>query len=123
MTMQMATVDVEETGMPGGMKDSGDKGKQPVPPREPSPKRRYEPGFFAQDFRERGGGGSGGGPNPGTGTAPVVPHQAPSRKRHIQKPEAFTDVKDWDKFKQQEFLYYEEYEEDFVDDADTLAVG
>jgi hypothetical protein len=95
----MATMDVEETSMPGGMKGSGDEGKQLEPPREPSPKGRYKPGFFTQDFGGRSGGGGGGGPNPGTGTAPAVPHQAPSRKRHIQKPEAFTDVKDWDKFK------------------------
>jgi hypothetical protein len=113
----MTTMDIEETGMPGGMKGSGDKGKQP---REPSPKWRYESGFFSQDFGERSGGGGGGGTNPGTGTAPAVPHQAPSRKRHIQKPEAFTDVKDWDKFKRQEFLYYEEYEEDFVNDASQI---
>jgi hypothetical protein len=42
-----------------------------------------------------------------------VVHQPPSKKKHIQKPENFTDPKDWDKFKQQEFLYYKEYEDDF----------
>ena len=97
MTTQMATMDVEETGMPGGMRDS--KGKQPEPPREPSPKRRYEPGFFSQDFGGRAGGGGGGGPNPGTGTAPAVYPPAPSKKRHIQKPANFIDPKDWDKFR------------------------
>jgi hypothetical protein len=120
MTTQMATMDVEETGMPGGMKGSEGKGKQPEPPREPSPRRRYEPGFFSQDFGEGSGGDGGGGPNPGTGTAPAVPYQTPSKKRHIQKPANFIDPKDWDKFRRQEFLYYEEYEDDFVDDASRI---
>jgi hypothetical protein len=83
MTTQMATMEVEETGMPGGMKSSENKGKAKEPPREPSPKERYKPGFFSQDFGERGGGGDGGRPNPGTGTAPAVYPQAPSKKRHI----------------------------------------
>jgi hypothetical protein len=120
MTTQMATMDVKETGMPGGMKSSEGKGKQPEPPREPSPKRRHEPSFFSQDFGERSGGGGGGGPNPGAGTAPAVYPPAPSKKRHIQKPANFIDPKDWDKFRRQEFLYYEEYEDDFVDDASRI---
>ena len=30
-----------------------------------------------------------------------------------KKPKDFTDAKNWDKFKRQEFLYYEEYEDKF----------
>ena len=40
-----------------------------------------------------------------------------SKKKHIKKLEDFTNVKDWDKFKRQEFLYYEEYENEFTNDA------
>ena len=57
----------------------------------------------------RGGGSGGAGPGPGTG---VTTPQRLSKKKHIKKPQDFTDTKDWDNFKQHEFLYYEEYEED-----------
>jgi hypothetical protein len=113
----MSTMDVEETSMPGGMQGSGSKGKETEVPRT-SPIRPADP--FAERLYDRSGGSGGGGPNPGTGTAPAVYPPAPSRKRHIQKPEPFTDVKDWDKFKRQEFLYYEEYEEDFADDSSRI---
>jgi hypothetical protein len=106
-------MEVEEPGMPGGMQCS--KGKEKgteVPQTDPI---RSDP--FGEGFYNRGGGGGGGGLNPGTGTAPAVYPLAPSKKKHIQKPESFTDPKDWDKFKRQEFLYYEEYRDDFTDDT------
>ena len=40
-----------------------------------------------------------------------------SKKKHIKKLEDFTNAKDWDKFKCQEFLYYKDYEDEFIDDA------
>jgi hypothetical protein len=112
----MTTIEVKEHGMPGGMQGSTGKGKQPE---ETLSGPRHPMGYksvFSQGFDHEAGGGGSGRPNPGTGTAPVVQH-APSKKRHIQKPENLTDPKDWDKFKRQEFLYYEEYEEDFINDA------
>jgi hypothetical protein len=113
----MTTMDVKE-GIPRGMKGSESKGKQPEnPPSGPSSPQGYK-SIFSQGFGRSGGGGSGG-PNPGIGTAPAV-QQAPSKKRHIQKPENFTDPKDWDKFKQQEFLYYEEYRDDFNTDKSRI---
>jgi hypothetical protein len=54
---------------------------------------------------------------PGTGTDPVVYLPAPSKKRHIRKLENFTNPKDRDKFKRQEFLYYKEFRDDFADDT------
>jgi hypothetical protein len=108
-------MDIEETGMPGGMKSSEGKGKGMEVPRG----NPIRPDPFGESFYDRpggSGGGGSGGPNPGTGTAPTV-YQPPSKKRQIQKPENFTDPKDWDKFKRQEFLYYEEYRDDFIDDS------
>ena len=57
----------------------------------------------------RRGGGGGFGPGADTTTA-----MGGSKKKHIKKPEDFIDAKDWDKFKRQEFLYYEEYENNFM---------
>jgi hypothetical protein len=113
----MATMEVEEPGMPRGMQHSESKGKGTEVPRG-DPIRPVDP--FGESFYDRpgrSGGGGGGGPNPGTGTDPAVYLPTPSKKRHIQKPENFTDPKDWDKFKRQEFLYYEEYRDDFIDDT------
>jgi Retrotransposon gag protein len=45
---------------------------------------------------------------------PLVPD--PKRKSHIQKPEDFTDTKQWDKFRQQSFIYLEENRRDFPDE-------
>ena len=39
----------------------------------------------------------------------------PKRKSHIQKPEDFTDTKQWDKFKRQSFVYLEENRRYFPD--------
>ena len=44
---------------------------------------------------------------------PLAPE--PKRKSHVQKPEDFTDTKQWDKFKQQSFVYLEENRRDFPD--------
>jgi hypothetical protein len=110
-------MEVEETGMPGGMQGSGSKGKGTEVPRS-DPIRPGDP--FTEGLYGRPGGGDGGGPNPGTGTAPTVYPPAPSKKRHIQKPADFTDPKDWDRFKGQEFLYYEEYDDDFIDDSSRI---
>jgi hypothetical protein len=115
----MTTMEVKETGMPGGMQSSVGKGKQTENSlARPSCPQGYK-SIFSQGYGKGSGGGGGGGLNPGTGTAPAV-QQAPSKRRHIQKPENFTDPKDWDKFRQHEFLYYEEYEEDFIDNASQI---
>jgi hypothetical protein len=45
---------------------------------------------------------------------PLVPD--PKRKSHIQKPEDFTDTKQWDKFKRQSFVYLEENRRYFPDE-------
>ena len=60
------------------------------------------------------GGVRGSGPGPGTG---VVAPQGSFKKKHIKKPEDFINTKDWDKFKCQEFLYYEEYKDKFTSDS------
>jgi hypothetical protein len=44
---------------------------------------------------------------------PLAPE--PKKKSHIQKPEDFTDTKQWDKFKHQSFVYLEENQRDFND--------
>jgi hypothetical protein len=44
---------------------------------------------------------------------PLAPD--PKRKSHIQKPEDFTETKQWDKFKRQSFVYLEENRWDFPD--------
>ena len=62
-------------------------------------------------------GGSG---TPSQGTR-VTTTAGGSKKKHIKKPEDFTDAKNWDKFKHQEFLYYKEYEEEFgYDDVNHI---
>jgi hypothetical protein len=107
-------MEVEETGMPGGMKSSVGKGKGTEVPWG-DPIRPVDP--FGEGLYGRPGGNGGGGPDPGAGTDPAVYLPAPSKKRHVRGPENFTDPKDWDKFKRQEFLYYEEYRDDFADDT------
>ena len=103
-----------DTEMPGGMGTSQGKGKSPEPPTNPVGR------YFDQTSRGRGEEspilGDSGDPDPGTGTIPVpapTPIIRSSKKKHIKKLEDFTDVKNWDKFKHQEFLYYEEYEDEF----------
>jgi hypothetical protein len=96
LTAQMTTMEVEETGMLRGMQGSQGKGKQPEDPIGPSAPKGYQ-SIFSQGFsKEPGEGGSG--LNPGTESALTV-HLPPSKKRHIQKLENFTNLKDWDKFK------------------------
>ena len=111
-----------ETEMPGGMGGTGGKGKSPEPPRGSVGR------YFDQTSRGRretspipGGSGD---PNPG---AEITPSRTPSilprdtKKKHIKKPEDFTDAKNWDKFKRQEFLYFEEYFNEFgFDDATRI---
>ena len=103
-----------ETGMPGAMEEDQTKGKSPEP-------RGQDPSqFFRETLGETFGpepptpGGSG---NPGLATTTQA--VAPGKKKHIKKPEDFTDAKNWDKFKRQEFLYYEEYEDEFGYDEST----
>jgi hypothetical protein len=43
---------------------------------------------------------------PGFAMLPLAPE--PKKKSHVQKPEDFTDTKQWDKFKWQSFVYMEE---------------
>jgi hypothetical protein len=111
LTAQMTTMDVEE-GMPGGMKGSEGNGKQPEnPPLGPSSLGGYDP-FFGPSNLGGGNGSHGGGTqtNDWNDGSPTTP----SQKRHIQKPAEFMDTKNWDKFKRQEFLYAQEYDEDFL---------
>ena len=109
-----------ETEMPGGMGENRGKGKSPEPPRGSVGR------YFDQTSRGRreaspipGGSGD---PDPGAAitpprTPPLPPRDA--KKKHIKKPEDFTDAKNWDKFKRQEFLYYEEYFNEFGFDDGT----
>ena len=105
-----------ETGMPGEMGEDQGKGKDREP-RGQDPSR-----FFAEALgRDLGPrpptpGGSG---NPGPAATATAPATISGKKKHIKKPEDFTDVKNWDKFKRQEFLYYEEYEDEFGYDEST----
>ena len=109
-----------DTEMPGGMRESHGKGKSPEPP-SGSVGRYFDQ--TSQGWRETSPvpGGSGD-PDPGTGTSPVRPPRIdPLKKKHIKKPEDFIDAKNWEKFKQQEFLYYKEYFNEFgFDDATRI---
>jgi hypothetical protein len=53
--------------------------------------------------------------NPAAGAA-----AAGSTKKHIQKPDDFTDSKDWEKFNRQAFVYMTEYEGDFPTDGSQI---
>jgi hypothetical protein len=109
----MTTMEVEETGMPGGIQRSEGKGKgTEVPRTDPIRSDPFGESFY--DKPKPGGSSGGSGPDPTTGM--VIPSPA-TKKRHIQKPENFTDPRDWDKFKRQEFLYVQEYEDDFTTHA------
>ena len=105
-----------ETGMPGAMEEDQRKGKDPEP-RGQNPSR-----FFEEALGEAFGpkppapGGSG---DPGPAAVTTAPAAISGKKKHIKKPEDFTDAKNWDKFKRQEFLYYEEYEDEFGYDEST----
>ena len=48
---------------------------------------------------------------------PLAPE--PKKMSHVQKPEDFTDTKQWDKFKCQSFVYLEENQQDF-DSGETV---
>jgi hypothetical protein len=105
----MTTMDIER--MPGGMKGSEGKGKQPENPLlRPSGSGEYDPFFGPPDYGGGQGGGGGGGPGPTTGMVAPLPS---TKKKHIQKLEDFTNPRIWDKFKRQEFLYVQEYEDNF----------
>jgi hypothetical protein len=41
-------------------------------------------------------------------------------KKHIQKPDDFTNSKDWEKFRRQAFIYIAEYENDFINEASQI---
>ena len=105
-----------ETGMPGAMEEDQTKGKGPEP-------RRQDPsGFFAEALGRGLGRDSpapGGSGDPGPTAVTATPAVISGKKKHIKKPEDFTDAKNWDKFKRQEFLYYEEYEDEFGHDEST----
>ena len=98
-----------ETGMPGAMEEDQTKGKGPEP-------RGQDPSqFFGEALGEAFGpkppapGESG---DPGPAATTTTPAIVSGKKKHIKKPEDFTDAKNWDKFKRQEFLYYEERSEE-----------
>ena len=98
-----------ETGMPGAMEEDQTKGKEPES-RGQNPSR-----FFAEALGRNLGRDSpvpGGSGDPGPAVTTTTPAAVPGKKKHIKKPEDFTDAKNWDKFKRQEFLYYEEYEDE-----------
>lgn len=102
---------IEVGEMPGEMETSGNKGKK----RDPS--EAFGAMMFSSgtSTMEQGGGGSAPPPTPGpggnTGGSVVIPPHNP--KKHIKKPEDFTNPKDWDKFERREFLYVTGYEDDF----------
>ena len=76
--------------MPGGMEESQDKGKTPEPPRNP-----YQEAFDEAERARTDPPVPGGSESPGpriTATAPI----GGSRKKHIKKPEDFTNTKDWE---------------------------
>ena len=104
-----------ETGMPGAMEEDQSRGKNPE-------SRGQDPSRFFTEHLDLGGrdpsvpGGSG---DPRPAAITTAPAVASGKKKHIKKPEDFTDAKNWDKFKRQEFLYYEEYEEEFGYDEST----
>ena len=103
------------TRMPGEMEERWGKGKSPEPPIDPVGR------YFDQASRGRRGespalGGSGD-PPPVTTTTPIT--SGNPKKKHIKQPEDFTDAKNWNKFKRQEFLYYKEYEDEFGYDEST----
>ena len=110
-----------DTEMPGGMGTSQDKGKGPEPPVNP-----YQEVFdqAAKDRLKPPAPGGSGDPDPGAGITPPRTPPLPTRdvrKKHIKKPEDFMDTKNWDKFKHQKFLYYEEYFNEFgFDDATRI---
>ena len=103
--------------MPGGLGTSWDKEKGLEPPNP------YQEAFdqATRDKLKLSAPGGSGGPDPGTGITPPRTPPLPSRdvkKKHIKTPEDFTDAKNWDKFKHQEFLYFKEYFNEFgFDDA------
>ena len=101
-----------DTGMPGRMEESQGKGKTPEPPTNPASQ------FFEEHLGRRGSPAPGGRDSPGPRTTAAIPTGG-SKKKHIKKPEDFTDAKNWDKFKHQEFLYHEEYEDEFGPDEAT----
>ena len=107
-----------ETGMPGAMEEDQTKGKGPEPCGQ-DPSRFFGEalgGAFTGETRPPAPGGSG---DPGPAMVTTAPAAASGKKKHIKKPEDFTDTKNWDKFKRQEFLYYEEYEDEFGYDEST----
>jgi hypothetical protein len=63
-------------------------------------------------------------PPPAPPPAPpvVAPVVAGTNKKHIQKPDDFTDSKDWEKFNRQAFLYMTEYDGDFPTDGSQIHV-
>ena len=96
------------------------KGKQPEHPKPRGQTRSSSP--YHIPFNPPPAGGSSGyrggwGPNPGSA---VRPPSLKPQKKHIKKPEDFVDMNDWDTFKQQEFLYYEEYQSEFSSDVTLL---
>ena len=107
-----------ETGMPSAMEEDQTKGKDPEP-RKPNPSQFFEETLgeaFRGETRPPTPGGSG---DLGPATVMTAPATASGKKKRIKKPEDFTDAKNWDKFKRQEFLYYEEYEDEFGYDEST----
>ena len=99
-----------DTEMPGGIGESSTTRRSPDPPTDPVA-RYFEEGLGRPRCEPPAPGGSG---TPGP-TAPAVTTGG-STKKHIKKPEDFTDTKDWETFKHQEFLYCEEYRAEFADD-------
>ena len=69
-----------------------------------------------EETRNRGNPTPGGSRIPDPGADTTTPTGG-SKKKHITKLEDFTDTKDWEKFKCQEFLYYMEYEDEFTTES------
>ena len=105
------------TGSPGGSSNSSSP--------SPGPPRGHGGGGLPGPPWGGAGGGFPGPPNPPApppGFPPIPPGFAmvplapdPKRKSHVQKPEDFTETKQWDKFKRQSFVYLEENRRDFPD--------
>ena len=107
-----------ETGIPGAMEEDQTKGKDPEP-RGQDPSRFFKETLgraFGEETKPPAPGGSG---DPGPAAVTTAPATMSGKKKHVKKPEDFTDAKNWDKFKRQEFLYYEEYEDEFGYDEST----